>query len=104
MPSPEQYPCRKRVPWRVLDTEALVVDVRGGLLYPLNSVGARIWQLCDGGHTVDAIVRAVVEQFDAGEATIRSDTTTFLDELARAGLIAIHDTPPPAERRRGTTA
>lgn len=101
MASPEQYPCRKSAPWRVLDTEALVVDVRGGLIYPLNRVATRIWQLCDGAHTIDAIVRALVDEFDADEATIRSDAMTFLDELARAGLIVIRDTPPATASRRG---
>ena len=61
----ETYPCRKHVPWRALDTEALVVDVKAGLLYPLNSVGARIWEMSDGQRTVDEIVRTITDEFDA---------------------------------------
>jgi len=93
MESAEAFPLRRSVPWRVLDTEALVVDVKGGLLYPLNSVGARIWELCDGARSVDEIVGVVAGEFAASEATIRADAVEFIERLADANLVSI-------ERRR----
>jgi GAF domain-containing protein len=89
----DAFPVRRSVPWRTLDTEALVVDVKGGLLYPLNSVGARIWNLCDGARSVDEIVGLLAAEFEAPEPTIRADTIEFIERLAGAKLIAI-------ERRR----
>lgn len=89
MASPEIYPCRKPVPWRALDTEALVVDVKTGVLYPLNSVAARIWQLCDGERTLEDILATLAAEFDAEEATIRADAQRFIDELANARLISL---------------
>jgi hypothetical protein len=83
----------------VLDTEALVVDVKAGLLYPLNSVGARIWQLSDGQRTVDEIVQSIAAEFDADEKTIRQDAADFLRELRQRELISLDDRPhpPPAD-------
>jgi hypothetical protein len=81
----------------VLDEEALVVDPKKGYLYPLNTVGARIWQLCDGVHTVDRIIERLVAEFDADSATIRRDALDFLDNRADHGLIAVHDAPAPEE-------
>ena len=95
MESHKTYPWRKQVPWRVLDTEALVVDVKAGLLYPLNSVGTRIWELCDGERTVDEIVKIIAAEFDADEATILEDTTHFLQELAEAKLLSLDRKPQP---------
>ena len=69
------------------------MDVKGGLLYPLNTVGARIWALCDGARSVDEIVAALSAEFDAPEPTIRADATAFIERLADAKLISI-------ERRR----
>jgi hypothetical protein len=89
----DAFPVRKSVPWRALDTEALVVDVKGGLLYPLNSVGARIWDLCDGARSVDEIVGLLAAEFEAPEPTIRADATEFIERLADAKLVSI-------ERRR----
>ena len=89
----EALPVRKPVPWQALDTEALLVDVKGGLLYPLNTVGARIWELCDGTRSVDEIVVALAAEFDAPETTIRADAVEFIERLADAKLVSI-------ERRR----
>ena len=89
----DAFPVRKPVPWRALDTEALVVDVKGGLLYPLNSVGARIWDLCDGARSVDEIVGVLSAEFEAPEPTIRADAVEFIQRLADAKLISM-------ERRR----
>lgn len=93
MISPETFPCRKPVPWRQLDTEALVINVKSGLLYPLNSVAARIWQLADGTRSAADIVQALVDEFDADEPTIRDDALGFLAALERAGLLSV-DTAP----------
>ena len=93
MDSAEAVPRRRPVPWRTLDTEALVVDVKGGLLYPLNSVGARIWELCDGARSVDEIVGVLAAEFEAPEPTIRVDAIEFIERLADAKLASI-------ERRR----
>jgi hypothetical protein len=89
MPSPDRYPRRRRVPWRTLDTEALVVDVSAGTLYPLNSVAARIWALCDGARSVDEIVRMLVREFDADEDRIRRDAEQFIEDLTTARLVEI---------------
>lgn len=89
MASGERRPRRRQVPWRVLDSEALVVDPKAGLLYPLNTVAARIWELADGTRSVDAIVAVLVEEFDADEATIGSDAARFVDDLVGAGLISM---------------
>ena len=98
MESNSTYPCRRQVPWRVLDTEALVVDVKAGLLYPLNSVGARIWQLSDGQRSVDEIVQCLATEFDADEKTIRQDAADFIRELRQRGLISLDDKQhPPAD-------
>ena len=106
MPSPDAFPCRNEVPWRTLDTEALVIDAKKGLLYPLNSVGARIWQLSDGSHSVNDIVRTLVGEFDIDEATARSDALTFLDNLASAGLVSIDVAPRlrPADAKHGRSS
>jgi hypothetical protein len=91
------YPRRRSIPWRTLDTEAVVVDVKSGLLYPLNAVGATIWNLCDGSRTVDDIIAALVDAFDAEPAKIAHDARSFLEALASADLITAEPSPLPVD-------
>ncbi|MFB3816105.1 MAG: PqqD family protein [Candidatus Methylomirabilales bacterium] len=89
MALPDGYPRRKDVPWRVIDTEALVVDVKAGLLFPLNSVATRIWECCDGQRTATEIVDAIAAEFDADRPTIARDVGEFLRALHERGLVSL---------------
>lgn len=94
------YPLRKQVPWRVIDVESLVVDVKAGLIYPLNSVATRIWQLCDGQRTVEEIVQIVAAEFETDGQTAREDTTGFIQELLHRELISLAQKSRPPETDR----
>ena len=93
MASSERYPRRAAVPWRRLDTEALVVDVAAGTLYPLNAVAARIWELCDGARSIDDILVILTEEFDATAEVIRHDAERFIDDLVAARLVDLAPAP-----------
>lgn len=69
----------------------MVLDVKTGLLYPLNAVATRIWELCDGGRSVAAIAETITGEFDAEETTIRSDVLAFVEALASARLVTVSD-------------
>jgi coenzyme PQQ synthesis protein D (PqqD) len=56
-------------------------------IFNLNAVGAFIWERLDGRTTGEAIVAALVEAFDVGEALARSDYLGFVAQLQ--GLQAV---------------
>ena len=87
--SPESRPLRRKIPWRRLEEEAVVLDVKKGVLYPLNAVGARVWDLCDGDRSADAIAETIVAEFDADPDAIRRDVRAFIADLAQAGLVTL---------------
>ena len=57
------------------------------LAVPVNQSGATIWELCDGGHTVDQIVEELAETYDQDRIRIEQDVGAFLDELIRLGFL-----------------
>jgi hypothetical protein len=58
-----------------------------GSYYAIDDVGAFIWARCDGSHTVDDLVAAVLEEFDAPLQAVRDDVVTFLEELSAESLL-----------------
>lgn len=81
-----------RVPkWSLFAT----VRNRGGRLkvlagpdgWDLSEVGGFIWRRCDGRHSLDAIVEAMVRDYEVPEDTARSDVGEFLADLEASGLI-----------------
>ena len=74
------------VAWRIIDGEALLVDPLQSLIYPLNPVGTRIWELLDGGKTVHSIISTVCDEFEGDSKTIEEDVVLFVEDLIKKGL------------------
>ncbi len=72
----------------IADEGGLVVDPGAHDVKVLNPVGSAIYGLLDGTRDLDAIVRAVVAEFDVDEATARKDVEDFLADLRERGMLA----------------
>ena len=65
-----------------------------GAEHDLNEVGSRIWELCDGKHTLVEIAQTLVDEFevDAGEA--RMDASAFVAQLVEMKLLVLEAQQP----------
>lgn len=77
-----------------LDAESVLLELTTETYYGLDDVGTRVWQLLNEHGNVDAIVTALLAEYEVGEATLRGDVERLLGELAGAGLIQLR----PSER------
>ena len=88
IPAADQRPCRaNRSAFRVIGGEGLLMVIDRHELHRLNSVGTRVFELCDGVATVDGIADAIAREFEVDLATARADVQRFLSELSAAGAI-----------------
>ena len=89
---PSRNPSRRpEIPWRVIEEQALVVSPRSGLVYPLNPVGTRCWELADGTRSPTEIVAIIVEEFEAPREQIERDVRQFIAELEAKGLLEMRE-------------
>lgn len=75
------------IAWRVIDGEALVVSPKDSLIYPLNDVGTRIWELLDGKRTVSDIASIICGEFEGDGKAVQDDVMDFIEDLSKAGLV-----------------
>jgi hypothetical protein len=66
----------------------LLLDMGDGSYYSLNDVGGRVWELCDGTHTVSQLVSTLAMEYDVPSQTLESDILELLDSLREKSLIA----------------
>ena len=60
----------------------------------LNSTGLVIWKLCDGGHSVLDMEKALVEAFEGAEAeAVGQDVETFLSGLVQSKFVEPDPSP-----------
>ena len=74
------------IAWRVIEGEALVVDSRNSLIYPLNAAGTRIWELLDGQRNCRNVLAIIDEEFEGDSEAHCRDMLEFLGEVITKGL------------------
>jgi hypothetical protein len=71
-----------------LDDELLLFNPHDGNLLELNSTAALVWQLCDGSRRISQIIEILSAAYPEAEASIDSDVTQILSNLAGLGAIS----------------
>lgn len=57
----------------------------------LDEVGTYVWKLCDGEHTVDAIIRAMIREFKMNRAEMEASVARYLQMLAERRFIGFYE-------------
>jgi len=71
------------------EDELVILDLRDGVYYGLEDVGAQIWALLQEPTSVAAIREAIVAAYDVDPARCERDIRALLSELANRGLVQI---------------
>lgn len=71
--------------------EAAILNLKNGVYYGLNSVGAHIWNLIQEPKAVSEIRDSVVEQYEVEADRCEQDLLALLQELANNDLIKVMD-------------
>ncbi len=77
----------REVTGKVIDGEAVIIDLSTGVYYSLASVGSRTWELIEAGLTVGRMAEVISKEFGAPVETVRRDLDRLLEALQKEGLI-----------------
>jgi hypothetical protein len=72
-----------------LDDEAVLLNIKTGKYYALNTVGSRIWELITERGETEEILRVLLEEFNAPEEVLRGDMAALINKLEAADLIRV---------------
>ena len=74
-----------------LSVEAAVFNLKSGVYFGLNTVGASIWKLIQEPRTIKEIREALMDEYDVEPKRCEKDVLELLQELSTHGLIEIID-------------
>ncbi len=74
-----------------LSGEAAILNLKSGVYFGLNTVGASIWKLIQEPRTLKEIRNTVVEEYEVEPDQCERDVPELLRELSTHGLIEILD-------------
>ena len=73
--------------------EAAILNIKNGVYYGLDPVGARIWKLIQQPRSVDEVREALVDEYEVEPERCEQDLITLLEKLLTEGLIEVKDGP-----------
>jgi hypothetical protein len=71
--------------------EAAILNIKNGVYYGLDPVGARIWNLMQEPRAVAEIQHAITEEYDVEPERCARDLFGLLEKLLAEGLIEVKD-------------
>jgi hypothetical protein len=72
-----------------LGGEVAILDLKAGVYYGLDAVGARIWSLIQEPRTVNEIRNILLEEYEVQPERCERDLLVLLQRLADEGLIEV---------------
>lgn len=72
-----------------LNGEAVVLSLKNGKYYGLNSVGSRIWELIQTPMSADEIESVLLSEYEVDRDECRKEVSEFLKEMKAQELIEI---------------
>ena len=96
-------PNRKDVASKILDGEAIMIDLTKGTYYSLDGAGTLTWELVESECTLGQIADAIARGFEVSPETARADAEGLVEQMLSEGLVervreeVTRETAPPAK-------
>ena len=71
---------------KVVD-ETVILDPESGDYFSLDEVGSRMIELFRDKGSIDATVKAMIQEYNVDEASVERDLISLLDEMAQHGIV-----------------
>jgi len=91
-PQSRLCPNREDVAAKVMDGEAIMINLSNGTYYSMDGVGGLIWDLVDREHTLGDIASAIGATYDVGSEQVWSDLHRLAAELLEEELVRASET------------
>jgi len=86
---------------KVIDDEAIIINLTTGVYYSIDTVGARIWSLLENHHDPSEIAAILAREYAVGEDECRGDVVALVEQLREENLILPSDAVPDGEASAG---
>lgn len=88
-PATRVVPNSGEVSGKVLDGEAVIINVSTGKYYSMDGVGALAWEVLEGGPSVSELAQSIAARHEVSAATALADVSRLIEELLQEGLVVV---------------
>ena len=80
-------PDKDKIAYRVVDGEAVILNLKNNELNILNPVATFIWEHLNGHTQLEEIVNELSEEFDVDYKTAEKDCMDFISQVKDKGIV-----------------
>jgi hypothetical protein len=80
-------PRNEEVAAKVIDGEAIIINLANGVYYSMDKVGAFVWDLLQAGYTLEEVITAVTARYDVSREQAASNVIELVHELVQENLV-----------------
>jgi len=88
-------PREQEVAAKVMDGEAIIINLANGVYYSMDKAGGFIWEMIQRKHSLEETVTALMARYDVSREQAQKDVEQLVDELLRENLISASDDQSP---------
>ena len=72
---------------KVIDGEAIIINLANGVYYSMDKAGAFIWERLQAGYTLVDVIGAVTDAYDVSPEQAESNVVELVEELLQETLV-----------------
>jgi hypothetical protein len=80
-------PNEEEVAAKVMDGEAILINLSNGIYYSMDKVGGVMWELIEKRHSLEEITEAITRRYDVASERARADIERLANELFQEHLV-----------------
>ncbi len=78
---------KDKATFRVVNGEAVILNLDNGYYYSLNKVGTRIWEAIDKQRSLNEILNSLKEKYPLPERQLKNDLLELVKDLEKEKMI-----------------
>lgn len=87
-------PQDQEVAAKVIDSEAILINLANGVYYSMDKVCGLIWEMIESRHTLGEMVEALTGRYEVSRDRAEADVQRLAEELLQENLVAISEEGP----------
>src|SRR2546422_7400645 len=95
-------PREEEIAAKVIDGETIMINLANGVYYSMDKVGALIWEMIEGKHTLEKMIATIHARYDVSREQVQTDIERLVAELLRENLVALSDNSGTTDGKRET--
>ena len=84
-------PNRVEVTSKVMDGEAIMINLANGIYYSMDKVGGKIWECIEQEQSLEQIIQAIVASYDVSHEQGKKDIENLVGQLLEENVIVLKE-------------